>query len=67
MGIYRQTVMDLDAPVGDAAEHGQWGRDWLEAEGHIRPVPWKAMSCTRSIRISPLDHYTMCSKLLGTS
>ncbi|MEU1077125.1 MULTISPECIES: hypothetical protein [unclassified Streptomyces] len=34
MGIYRQTVMDLDAAVEDAAEHGQWGRDWLEAEGH---------------------------------
>ncbi|MFI1104534.1 hypothetical protein [Streptomyces melanogenes] len=41
MGTYRQAVVDLDASVEDAVEHGRRGRDWLEAEGYIRPVPWE--------------------------
>ncbi|MEU7723795.1 hypothetical protein AB0B78_00790 [Streptomyces sp. NPDC040724] len=41
MGIYRQTVVDLEAPPEEAAARGEHGRRWLEAEGFIRPVPWR--------------------------
>ncbi|MFD8079906.1 hypothetical protein ACFV3E_45890 [Streptomyces sp. NPDC059718] len=41
MGTYRQTVVDLDASAEEADVWGPRGRDWLEAEGFIRPVPWR--------------------------
>ncbi|MEV7522313.1 hypothetical protein [Streptomyces sp. NPDC091371] len=41
MGTYRQTVVDLDAPAQEAVAWGERGRGWLEAEGFIRPVPWR--------------------------
>ncbi|MER6316199.1 hypothetical protein ABT237_20795 [Streptomyces sp. NPDC001581] len=41
MGTYRQTVVDLDASPEEAAARGERGKRWLEAEGFIRPVPWR--------------------------
>ncbi|MFJ5219748.1 hypothetical protein ACIP98_34260 [Streptomyces sp. NPDC088354] len=41
MGTYRQTVVDLDASAQEAVVWGERGRDWLEAEGFIRLVPWQ--------------------------
>ncbi|MFI1177826.1 hypothetical protein [Streptomyces melanogenes] len=41
MGTYRQTVVDLDASVEEATECVRRGRNWLETEGYIRPVPWQ--------------------------
>ncbi|MGD1217071.1 MULTISPECIES: hypothetical protein [Streptomyces] len=41
MGTYRQTVVDLDASAPEAVAWGGRGRDWLESEGFIRPVPWR--------------------------
>ncbi|WP_031098958.1 MULTISPECIES: hypothetical protein [unclassified Streptomyces] len=41
MGTYRQTVVDLDASAEEAVAWGRRGRNWLEAEGFIRPVPWQ--------------------------
>ncbi|WP_053626852.1 MULTISPECIES: hypothetical protein [unclassified Streptomyces] len=41
MGTYRQTVVDLDACAQEAAAQGGRVSRWLEAEGFIRPVPWR--------------------------
>ncbi|MGI5251426.1 hypothetical protein [Actinacidiphila glaucinigra] len=41
MGTYQQTVVDLDASAEEAVTWGERGREWLEAEGFIRPVPWQ--------------------------
>lgn len=41
MGTYRQTVVDLEASAEEAFARGEHGRGWLEAEGFIRPVPWR--------------------------
>lgn len=41
MGTYRQTIVDLDASAEEAVAWSRRGRSWLEAEGFIRPVPWR--------------------------
>ncbi|MFG2866704.1 hypothetical protein [Streptomyces sp. NPDC048338] len=41
MGTYRQTVVDLDASADEAAAWGLHGRNWLETQGFVRPVPWQ--------------------------
>ncbi len=41
VGTYRQTVVDLDACAQEAAAQGGRVSRWLEAEGFIRPVPWR--------------------------
>ncbi|MFJ9940197.1 hypothetical protein [Streptomyces erythrochromogenes] len=41
MGTYRQAVVDLEASGDEAVALGERGRAWLEAEGVIRPVPWR--------------------------
>lgn len=58
VGTYRQTVVDLDASAEEAVAWGERGRNWLEAEGFIRPVPWQD-----AVDLAPWDRRSRIKEL----